>query len=433
MKPIKEVSPLMSINNSNPSQSCQSNSQYPQASTHRNITTTTSDDLRSAEAEVVSPRGATPISCPPQVVNFGFDTVHINFWVDWSRSKRFDLFQALKEAKVAIQSGLEKEMPFHMGRSEIFAFNLQRTGTRFQKYHLRTGDVSMYLDPRDYHSAQPNMVLQIGSLTSQQDVVVFVAQYINWINYVGGVVVKQDVTRADICADLKASISDTNIFCMDRWITRANKHSFDGSNRENSGVTIGKGDILLRVYDKQKEMKEKKAFEKMCFFNDKWGTNFTDSVTRFEFQVRGKSLKEMFSNSTERPLFLIEMNLAYIWSYLTKEWFRLSENPVDRENKNQAHSKIAAIWECVQQSSGFQAPPITRNRKQRHINIPALKKQIAGCVLTVCAGVGHAVDDFFGMMATCTEVVHETVSSLFDDPTFKTRFLSKQLTATVSF
>jgi hypothetical protein len=375
--------------------------------------------------------GASPISCPHRIVNFGLDTIYINLWIEWRPSRKSELFQVLADKKACLQSGMEDEMPFQFGRSEIFAFNLQRNGSRFQKYCMTTGDIRMYLDPRESQSSNPNMVLQIGSLSSNQNPAQLLSQLRNFINYHGGVIIKEDVTRVDLCADYKGDIQETGIFSMDRWITRATKHSFHGTNRINSGVTIGKGDLLCRVYSKQQEMIEKKAWEKLIFFNGKWGLEPHEKVTRVEFQLRGKALKEMFFN--DKPLMIIELNYAFIWAYLTEKWFRLAATSVDRHNNNQAHTKTSEFWKIIQQASSFEAPPIQRNRKQKHINIPDLKKQVAGCLITICAGLGHVVEDLYGMVSTGQDIVKQTVMELFDEPDFKQRYLSKQISAYVSF
>lgn len=109
-------------------------------------------------------------------------------------------------------------------------------------------------------------------------------QFNEWAVDLGLVAVQSEsLSRVDFCFDYFLSELD---FDEDHFVTRATKDSRHRSRGEVQTFTFGKGDVMLRVYDKVAEIREQS--NKVWFF-ELWGRD-TD-VWRIEWQVRKLVLK----------------------------------------------------------------------------------------------------------------------------------------------
>lgn len=290
----------------------------------------------SAAAGRLSDRGepnrVTPISSRFQVANFGFDTVVLCF----SASIPTQLLRDLAEHKKKCQASNDLETPFNFGQTDIFSFNLSRVGSKLYPYVLSCGDVRLCLSSRGIESSIPSMSISIGSLSCQSDVFDTLRRFKLWFKHHGIIWKNEKVSRLDICTDICCSIKDINIIDSSRYITRAEKHAVQFSAREVTGVQIGRGDIVLRIYDKIQEMIDKGAEAKQHFFGQKWAYSPFVDVTRVEFQLRRKAIKEFFPRKSDFKT--VAKFHERLWNYLV-DWFRLTEKPVDRENKHQNFAK----------------------------------------------------------------------------------------------
>lgn len=381
-------------------------------------------DGRASESE----KGEYPISFPSQVAGFGIDTIYINYHISFDAKE--SIFSALAELKAWLQSGTDQEAHFKFGRTNLFSFNLQRTGTKIFSYILKSGDITLYLSPRSHTGSIPNAALHVGSISSQQGLTDTVKAFKNWVNHHLGVIFQESISRIDICADIKQDIAGTGIEQCERHICQSRHAGGFYSDRKLTGVQVGKQNVVLRVYDKVLEMQQKKAHEKQCFFNKLWN-GYDGPITRVEYQLRREVIKDMFpENSSYR---VVSEKIEEMWEYLTHKWFRQSEGEVDRVNKHQSRCEVSSFWAIVQDASKKKVEPMQRNRKQLHINIPALKKMVRGCMVTIAAGMGHAVDDFFGIMSTCRDLIEQEVAEHMQTVEYLRKFAVKQSAAYVTF
>jgi hypothetical protein len=373
---------------------------------------------------------ATPISCNPQLSNSSIDTIVIN--CNCVISTRFKIFTELKNLKTVLQSTTNSEVPYETTRSGLFSFNLQRTGVKFFSYVLKCGDIQLCLADRPCDSTMPNLRISIGSLTCNQDLEETVRVLKMWLSHIGISIKTEKVSRLDLCADVLISIKETRAHDEDYCVTRANNHATYRSNRKISGVQIGKGDIVLRIYDKQKEMDEKRNIEKIIFFNGKWGTTFDQPVTRVEFQLRREAIKELMGKGQETTFAAVLFNSKNIWEYLVQNWARFTDSPIDRDNKHQGRPKLSAFWQSIQSAFGSTIAS-ARDRMQKHLNIPDLRKQGAGIMMSIAAGLGLDHKDFFGILATIQDIVREDLVEYMGKVNYDWRFNVKRNNALVSF
>lgn len=369
------------------------------------------------------------ISCSPQVVNAGVDTVHLSF----DALICPDLLDRLDLVKRELQkTSTQKEVLFQFGQSELFTFSLQRAGSKFYPYVLRSGDVTLQISRRKQGSKIPNLALQIGSISCQSGVLEVLRTVKRWLKFHKCTIIDEIVSRIDIAVDLAAHISEFGLDDIDRHITRAVDYKPNYQHRKFTGVQFGRGDIVLRIYDKIVEMKRNRSLHKEEFFMKKWGSPFQD-ITRVEFQLRREALKGFMHGQRAQDLRAVTGRIRNIWAYLTEMWFRHTSTVVDRENKNQSKAIISQFWRSVQDGWKRIRKPLLRSRSQKHANIPDLIRQATGIMKTVVAGCGLAHDDLFGIMATVSKTMQDTIFEAYKSPDWKDDYLLRQTSSFVSF
>lgn len=371
--------------------------------------------------------GQTYITCPSLVANAGFDTVHMTYHAIIPG----EILASLSDLKKSIQSGTEKEGIFKFGVSNLFSFNLNRSGTGFYSFILRTGDISICISTRKVDSTIPNMAIQIGSISCQDNLSKLHETLMIWLSYNRIQIKEEKVQRLDMCCDLDIDIENTGIDNRNRTITRASNTTIDEHHYRLTGKIFGRGGIImLRAYDKLWEINTKQADYKETFFREKWGT--VENITRFEFQLRRAAIKQMFPRKSD--LKTIMLFASRIWEYLTNDWFRMTESDVDRTNKHQSRAATSFLWLQVQRAfNPIEQKAVTRKRKQRHINIKSLVKQAVGCMVSVCAGVGHTIDDLYGMYETIHGTMVETFREYVQTVEFRRGYDRRVAGAFVSF
>lgn len=160
---------------------------------------------------------------------------------------------------------------------------------------------------------------------------------------------QETVARADACIDV-ADIPP-HLICM-RILDKARvsvPRLFQYHEREGllNGVSIGKTDVKLRIYDKKAELEDKPDADKQAILEKtRWGKE-CEFATRVEFQLRREILREKW-NVTDLEDLLAKMPV--IMEYLTGEWFRITDKPVtvsDRENKHQGRYDVWGTWQDI--------------------------------------------------------------------------------------
>jgi len=360
------------------------------------------------------------ISCPSQVVNRSFDTLEINYKVNYLRVG--NLFARLYARKELLLTTTESSLSFQFFKDDEFNFTIERTGKKFFPYCLRSGDIFVYMANRSCDSNIPNFSLKIGSITCNSDLENFFQKFREFFIRIGAVVESSTLSRVDICIDMIANIKFSGIEKLDTQISRSEKTSLHYSHKKLSGVSIGTGDISCRIYDKIQEMADKQDAVKTRFFLEKWQyVTENDHVTRCEFQLRRPALKEMQIDTFEQ----IKEKVDEVWSYLTRSWLRYASQSIDRKNKNQGQAKTSIFWNVVQ-SAFLLTMPITRVQVINFCNIEALGKQIRGCMTTILASVGFDKFSYWQMLDVSRQFVSSAMAEYMVDPVFFERFEARQ-------
>lgn len=355
----------------------------------------------------------TRITWGPRIAT-GLDTLKLSFWVDFSSSLLFD---SLEKAKQTAQQEDKDYEPVDLGG---FEFNVSRSGVSMFQYRLIRGDIRFLVSTRSHNSSMPNCRLEIGSISCWLPG--YNHQYQNFvkmIEFLGGVLVKERVSEAHLCVDLLGvDIKDTPVGDMNYWITRAVTFSPHYTHRKLTGVSIGSGDMMLRVYDKIQEMKTVSR-NKIEPFMQIWEVDSLDDleVTRVEFQVRRSILKEFkfFGSKPVNTLADLNNSLSSLWAYLINDWARLTFAPVDREHNHQSRAESHPVWQHLKKADFSGLLHVVRSTVESICDVHSLRLQMAGIGMSLAAAMGRSRKDVEQIVAFAQGFLESTIRRLFRD------------------
>jgi len=361
----------------------------------------------------------------------------VSFWVKWD-GRESDLLPILEFMKKQVQDTENDSIPVF--KEHGFDWNLYRTGTKFYTYRLKSGDVSLLFNRRKEDGKIPNCRLEIGSLSCWSPGFYGIYNLVKaFLALHGGDVVKERVSEVHLAADfIGADIKAMDLENRNHWISLARDDgNYDGlkiskcepdpdelnfdckhTNRKFSGLNIGSGDIMLRVYDKVIELKRKRATNKQQVFSEIWGVSAYDEqpVTRVEYQIRRPRLREFsdLQGNQINTVFDLANALKSLWRYLTTEWTRHTDGPVNR-NHNQSKAKVSEFWQAVQSVVWTGVFGYARTHPVKHRDTEMLRKQARGMLMSVCASMEIAPNDIDKIVHVSKEIIEEDLHALFED------------------
>lgn len=377
--------------------------------------------LNGAGSEAVPHDGITwgvELVTGPVFSSPGFDKLKCGFHVEWSKTELLDLLGDWKSraqevhdsvAVVLLGFGDEPFLIHTSGRKGGFAF------------HLSRADLDIFFSARKDWMTTPNVWCDIGSVSC------WVPGWRHTLDLVediiarfGGRIHKTGLSEIHLCTDfIGVEIGSLGLQSYDRWITRANVfHSYSqrakfsgvelsqtegplglsgkpfdivGSTVTETGLRVGQGDIMLRVYDKVLELQRDGA--KQSVFASVWGKEeySEQPVTRVEFQLRRPVLRQLGVDTLSD---LLE-KLSGVWEYCACRWAVLCAEAPDRLNRNQSRAEIHEFWKAVQAVDWGTYQPVFRKKlqplKDKHQNAD----QLVGCALNIAAieRCGNSVDE----------------------------------------
>jgi len=161
-------------------------------------------------------------------------------------------------------------------------------------------------------------------------------RFIDWAKTVGfEPYAAESLSRVDYCFDYNLSEID---FDEDCFVSRSNKDSKHREDGKAQTFTFGKGDIVLRVYDKVAEIKQQS--EKSWFY-ELWG-GLDQDVWRIEWQVR----KPVLRNNGIRTFNDLYNKLGDLLKYLSEEHDTLK---VPNSDSNRSRWPLHPLWKDLQE------------------------------------------------------------------------------------
>ncbi|MEW6427343.1 MAG: hypothetical protein AB1568_04840 [Thermodesulfobacteriota bacterium] len=361
----------------------------------------------------------TRISSDPVVANC-LDTLKISFWVHWSSPL---LLEKLEEAKTTAQAGEKESEPVDL---EGFEFNVMRSGTARFSYRLERGDLRLLLNTRDGNSKLPNLKVEIGSVScwapGYRDLY---EKCLSMIEFFGGCVVKERVSEVHMAADsIGLDLGDVPVHRQEHWITKAIESSTHYHNRRLEGITLGQGNIMLRIYDKVGELKMK-SVHKQPLFAQIWGLEeYNDKpVTRTEFQIRRDVLRD-FKPKVD-TFADMENSLDSLWAYCMK-WCRLTEKPANRDH-HQSRAVNHPWWSQLENVRWPGDSEVHRCPAPPQANLRQLLALSAGAAMSIAAIVKRRPDDLEGIITMGQGFLEGELRRRFHDKKDFTKRMQRKL------
>jgi len=396
---------------------------------------------------------ASPVvQASPYRVCRGLDFLKVSFWLEWNPQIQ-NFCGILDFMKKQVQETERDCIPVF--KENGFDWNLYRTGTSKFAFRIKSGDVTLMFSKRKSDHKMPNCRLEIGSLSCWSPGFFSIYERVNaFLAGYGAKIVKERVSEVHLAADfIGTDIKAVDLCNQDKWIVKAtlfNPHDkipfYKGepepeseddldfnphyTHRKFTGVDLGKGNLMLRVYDKVTELKRSRATNKQQIFAEIWGVKQYDeqSVTRVEYQVRRPKLREFAASEEERIDTVSDLvkALRSLWQYLTTEWTRHTQNPVNR-NHNQSKSKISEFWRKVQAVVWSGVFGYVRTHPVKHQDVTQLRSMARGCLMSVCASLEVEPDDIDKIVHLCKEMIEEDLHRFFEDEqVFRERMITKR-------
>ncbi|MBU0673268.1 MAG: hypothetical protein KJ950_01340 [Proteobacteria bacterium] len=329
----------------------------------------------------------------------GLDRLKFGLYVKWEDRSFFEILQAAKDEAREINDSV----PVSFSDNGDMVFNCHPAGRKGgYTYGISRADVNIFFSRR-LDDTTPNIWIDIGSSSCWSPGYKFIiSEILSFVAHLKGHILRDTVSEAHLCTDfIGLDIEELPLDRYDHWITRANHYQSyqtrsqisgislaqsegtlpPGAMVRESGIEFGRGDIMLRIYDKTLELQKNPA--KQSLFASVWNRSKFDEghVTRVEFQLRRPVLRQLGINTLKD----LEKKKTGAWKYCTHEWVRLSVAPVDRKNRHQDRAIMHPWWEMVQSvdlcTNNRQA--VTRKKVLTSKSIDVLADMMAGCALSI--------------------------------------------------
>lgn len=219
---------------------------------------------------------------------------------------------------------------------------------------VRIGGIEFFLYPYGSSSGYPLVLtnedfkIELGEFNHPSCFVTFRSQglwrrsagalhdkFLTWAIGIGCEVQQpESLSRVDFCFDYSLVELD---FDADSFVSQSDK---DSQHREHGTIqtfTLGKGDVVLRVYDKVAEIRQQSA---KVWFYELWGQE--EHVWRIEWQVRKPVLKKFWI----RTFADLQEHQGMVLHYLAEFHDTLR---VKTEDSNRSRWPLHPLWVDLQQ------------------------------------------------------------------------------------
>lgn len=323
----------------------------------------------------------------------GLDWFEVSLWANWDLTKLNELTAKLARAKssgVAFDASTEFERPG--GEVVTVEPSGRRLGPIYADYVVSTDGLQLAIVNQAVpDQSRPNLFLTIGSIPLMSaGIKVLLEGLAKLAEEWGFNIERSSVSRIDLCVDLPGVDMAwfAKPFLNDQYICRAQIDQINRRHRKVTGFTIGRGDILCRIYDKVLELNGQTLKQEVICEARYLGTPCI--ATRVEFQLRTKAIKEKCGG--ENTIEAVLSKLGSLANYLTTDWIRFTQDVPDRENNHQHLAKISDLWKVTQAAFAIAFPieiPRGERKKYRPFS-PLLVKQAVGCIRSAAAACGIA-------------------------------------------
>ena len=260
----------------------------------------------------------------------GIDSLYCSYYCRPIRQDGIDFRRLMEQKEEIRQSKRKNPLPVNLGNTE---FLLQPYGTA-SGYPLVIENGDFKIEMGEFN--KPNFYVKYNSQALwRESAFLLHEKFMQWISSIGYISYKEEsLSRVDFSFDYNLPSMDFN---EDSFVSYSSKDSKNREDRIAQTFTFGKGDIVLRVYDKVAEIKQKS--DKVWFYL-LWEQD--ENVWRIEWQVRKPVLKQ-YRIGTFYDLKHKEGNLL---RYLASEHDTLR---IPNDDSNASRWPLHPLWIDLQQ------------------------------------------------------------------------------------
>lgn len=310
----------------------------------------------------VAPENLNPLA----VLASGVDSLNITFNVNWEDDTFFQYLAAQKET-AKINDGPIAVKLAGTSKVESLLFQIQPFGSKGYEWILNGNDFSLKIGNWLEPISRPSIIAEIRSETLWAlGPITAVETLLNLLNNAKATLESIKASRVDLCVDILLPEKTWNLNLIKYAVTRAAHKTPYFYHAALTGISIGRGKVAARLYDKPLEIRQK---SKKFWMFDIWGISEVPEelkLIRVEVQFRREALKSL-GLETLSDFFQHPENL---WAYFSKDWLKFQNNP----GKHHTQRHTLPFWKVVTNGFlGVQSPePLIRckslsTKKSQHI------------------------------------------------------------------
>ncbi len=265
----------------------------------------------------------------PKRLLHGFDTIQCCYYLVAPANSGIDAARLEAQREALRQTGQADTSPIQLGGRD---FLLSPSGSRSgYPFVLSDSDYRIEFGPRNN---PPFFVTYRSEAIWRRSVPALHQEFLDWVAGLGYQPVKPEtLTRVDFCFDFHLPLLD---FDESSFLSLSSKDAQHRENGEIQTFTFGKGDVVLRVYNKVAEIEQQS--QKVWLF-DLWGQR--EDVWRVEWQVRKEVLRRFgISNFAD-----LEARLKALLEYLATDHDTLR---IRTKDSNPSRWPLHPLWIEIQ-------------------------------------------------------------------------------------
>jgi hypothetical protein len=372
------------------------------------------------------PQTSQEAALPGCSISGGFDWLAWSASVEWGQESFKQMMQEFQRAKIGCQ---ELKQAFEWVELEgidpvrVFRTGFNRGGDAGQhlEFKLSYHDVNIGLSrERVGTDRQPNFYAE---LTGRNCLLLGAAEGYQLmrklVRTLGGIVQWERIARVDFCLDVGGldTRSLQTVVEAKQFITTAKNVQPHGNviGDKKTGFSVGKRPLRLVVYDKICQLATKNdALYLQAMIDRRYGGIRPEKATRVEFQTSRHWLRKQGVDSPDDVFRLA----GAIVGKLSHQWFRLTDEPVDRKHNNQGRVATLPAWMGigVGLAQVFGQPmgeliPIQRER----VRPERLIRQGFGCLISAMLQIGRPCENLDDVLLHIFKLIEGIVPTAFDE------------------
>ena len=286
-----------------------------------------------------------------KVLSSGVDSLDVACDIHWLNESFFEYLDYMQG--LAIEN--EQDQTIKFPESNLFAV-LKPYGRKGHKWIIQNNDFDLtignWLEPK----SRPSAMVSIRSEALWRLGPVACVHILKELFYrAGAESISVKPSRIDLCLDMTFPESEWSVNLIPLRVTRSRYAAPHFENITMTGISIGQGSVVARLYDKPLEItKKSKKFWMYDIWDIEQDIPAVLKIIRIEGQFRREAIRELGIDLIEDLFDHIEK----LWAYFTQKWLRFETNP----GQHHTMRKTLPWWKIVQ--NGFlgvqEATPLIR-------------------------------------------------------------------------